>query len=229
VDNEIEVLLETGCYADFTYPSAPHHTQPPKINSIYYASDLPGKACSHHRGVDAGFGKVPESSLLLIQGPLVLNWGRRKWGLLPGMENACLQGSQPPTMGRMDNWLRARVQVPSRPDWFFVKLHAHGAQEDTRAILLGEAMVRFHEDLARKARANPRFHFHYVTAREMFNLVKAAEAGWRGSVADALDYELVWNPICGLTSRSHGSSEALQERDLRLEAKIAASAGDVGL
>jgi hypothetical protein len=25
----------------------------------------------------------------------------------------------------------------------------------------------------------------------MYNLVKAAEAGWRGSVADALDYELL--------------------------------------
>ena len=27
----------------------------------------------------------------------------------------------------------------------------------------------------------------------MYNLVKAAEEGWQGSVADALDYHLVWN------------------------------------
>jgi hypothetical protein len=229
VNNEIEVLRQTGCYADFTYPSAPHHTQPPKINSIYYACDRPGKTCSHHRGIDAGVGPVPESRLLLIQGPLVLNWGRHKWGLLPGTENACLQGSQPPTLKRLDNWLRARIQVPSRPDWFFVKLHAHGAEEDASAVLLGDAMVRLHQELARKARDHPHFHFHYVTAREMFNLVKAAEAGWRGSVAEALDYELVWNSTCGLAESRQGSSETLQEIDAGLEAKIAARTGNVGL
>jgi hypothetical protein len=27
----------------------------------------------------------------------------------------------------------------------------------------------------------------------MYNLAKAAEAGWLGSVAGALDYELLWN------------------------------------
>jgi hypothetical protein len=32
-----------------------------------------------------------------------------------------------------------------------------------------------------------------VTAREMFNLVKAAEAGWIGSVVDVLDYRYLWN------------------------------------
>jgi hypothetical protein len=89
--------------------------------------------------------------------------------------------------------MRARVQVPSRPDWFFVKLHAHGAQEESQAVLLGDAMVRFHEGLAELAGRDARFHFHYVTSREMANLVGAAEAGWRGSVADARDYRLVWN------------------------------------
>ena len=53
--------------------------------------------------------------------------------------------------------------------------------------LLGEPMVRFHQDLARLARDDPHFHFHYVTARETYNLGKAAEAGWQGSVAAALD------------------------------------------
>jgi len=89
--------------------------------------------------------------------------------------------------------LRARVQVPARPDWFFVKLHAHGAEEKTHATLLGEPMVRFHEDLAQVARDNPHFHFHYVTAREVYNLIKAAEAGFGGAVYEALDYALVAN------------------------------------
>src|SRR5262249_21783598 len=93
-------------------------------------------------------------------------------------------------------WLRARVQVPQRPDWFFVKLHAHGAIEASHEALLGAPMVRFHEDLARLAREEPRFHYHYVTAREMYNLARAAEAGWRGPVAGALDFELVSGTCC---------------------------------
>ena len=190
VNNELALLRETGCYADFTLPSAPHPTQTKKINSIYYAVDKAGQPRSHDTGIDVGSAPAPEGSLLLIQGPLVLDWSRRKFGLLPRLENACIQGSQPARIERLERWLQARVQVPSRPDWFFVKLHTHGGAEENHNVLLGEPMVRFHEDLARYAQHHPHFHFHYVTAREMYNLVKAAEASWKGSVAEALDFEL---------------------------------------
>ena len=83
--------------------------------------------------------------------------------------------------------------VRTRPDWVFVKLHTHGAKEANADVLLGEPMARLHEELARRAAADPQFHFHYVTAREMYNLARAAEAGWAGSVADARDFELVWD------------------------------------
>jgi hypothetical protein len=193
VNNELDILRETGCYADFTMPSAPHRTQTRKINSIYYARNRPGRPWSHDTGIDAGTGPAPADSLLLIQGPLVFDWARAKWGVVPRLENGCIQGSHPARIERLASWLRARVQVPTRPDWFFVKLHAHGATENAHEALLGEPMVRFHEELARRAREDPHFHYHYVTAREMYNLVKAAEAGWKGSVAEALDYELLWN------------------------------------
>jgi hypothetical protein len=193
VNNELDVLRQTGCYADFTLPSAPDPTQTRQINSIYYAIDDPNKPKSHDTGTAAGTGPVPANALLLIQGPLLFNWRSRKWGLVPRMENAYLQANQPPTPARLDLWLKARVQVPTRPDWFFVKLHTHGAIEEDRKMLLGEPMVRFHQTLASRAAADPNFRFHYVTAREMYNLVKAAEAGWTGTVAEARDFELVWN------------------------------------
>lgn len=199
VNNELTVLRETGCYADFTLPSAPSPTQTSTINSIYYASDRPDRPRSHDRGVQVGRTAQPDGSLMLIQGPLVLDWGRRKWGLVPRIENACIQRGQAPTGRRLDLWLRARVQVPSRPDWYFVKLHTHGAPEWNADVLLGEQGVRFHEELARRAAADPNFQYHYVTAREMYNLARAAEAGYQGTVRGALDYELVWN---GATPRS---------------------------
>jgi hypothetical protein len=193
VNNELEILQETGCFADFTFPSAPSPTQPPTINSIYYAWDHPGRPRSADHGLAIGSAPMPEKSLLLIQGPLLLDWKCRKWGMAPRLENGCLQTSQPPSMERLDAWLRARVQVPGRPDWFFVKLHAHGAPENAHDVLLGEPMIRFHEGLAQRTRANPRFHYHYVTAREMYNLAKAAEAGYQGPVAGARDYLFVSN------------------------------------
>jgi hypothetical protein len=192
VNNELDVLRETGCYADFTLPSAPSPTQTRKINSIYYAKDDPARPKSHDWGVDAGAGPRPADSLMLIQGPLLLNWRSRRFGIVPRIENACLQSSQPPTMARLNLWLRARVQVPQRPDWYFVKLHTHGALERNQAVLLGAPMVQFHADLAARASRDKNFHYHYVTAREMYNLAAAAEAGWQGSVEAARDFALIW-------------------------------------
>src|SRR5947209_3780951 len=94
VDNELDILRETGCYADFTYPSAPHVTQPPIINALYYAWDRPGRPRSHETGRRVGSGPQPPGAVLMVQGPLVLDWRQRKAGLLPGTENGCLRGSQ---------------------------------------------------------------------------------------------------------------------------------------
>jgi len=58
--------------------------------------------------------------------------------------------------------------------------------------LLGEPAVRFHEGLARLAAENSNFRFHYVTAREMYNLVLAAEAGWKGPVDAVRNFRLTW-------------------------------------
>ncbi|MFO0877263.1 MAG: hypothetical protein U0840_07795 [Gemmataceae bacterium] len=201
VNNELDVLRETGCYADLTMPSAPSPTQPPKLNCIYYAVDRKDRPRSHDEGVDVGQGPKPPESLMLIQGPLLFDWHRRKWGVFPRLENGCLQKSQPPSIDRLPLWLRARVQVPARKDWFFVKLYCHGTIEEDHNALLGDPMVQFHADLAQEAARNPRFHYHYVTAREMYNLVRAAEAGWTGTVADALDYELLPGPAIRAAAR----------------------------
>jgi hypothetical protein len=197
VDNELDVLRATGCYADFTFPSAPERTQPRMINRIYYAPCGTGRRCPHESGVPLGTGPASPERLMLIPGPLTLDWRRRKWGMMPRIENACIQDSQPARINRLRLWLKARVQVPARPDWFFVKLHAHGAPEWNQAVVLGEPMRQFHRDLAEFATRNTWFTYHYVTAREMYNLARAAEAGWAGDVSGARDYELTWDGTTG--------------------------------
>ena len=117
----------------------------------------------------------------MIQGPTALDWSRRRYGILPGIDNADLQAHFPPTVGRLDLWLRAGVCVAGRPDWRFVKLHTHRAPEHSAAMLLGEPMRRFHEGLARISREDSDFRYYYVTAREMADLVHQAERARNGA------------------------------------------------
>jgi len=178
VNDEITILRETGCYADFTMPAAPDPCQTRIVNSIYYAIDDPDRPKSHDSGIAAATGRTPPADgLLMIQGPLVADWSSRKWGLVPRIENGDLIAGRPPTLGRFKLWCGAAVSVAGRSDWVFVKLHTHGAQEKNAEMLLGESMRRFHEDLARFATAHPQLRYYYVTAREMRSLIRQVEAG----------------------------------------------------
>jgi hypothetical protein len=178
VNNELSILVETGCYADLTMPSAPDSCQTHTINSIYYATDDPLRPKSHDYGVAACVGGPrPKNSLLMIQGPLTLDWSSRKWGVLPRLENGDLTANRPPTLQRLTNWIKAGVKVLGREDWSFVKVHTHGAQEANAGMLLGQPMCEFHVALEKFALKHPTFRYYYVTAHELASLIHAAENG----------------------------------------------------
>jgi hypothetical protein len=178
VDHEIPILLKTGCYADFTMPSAPSDTQTRTINSIYYATDVPGRCKSHDTGIRARVGaSSPENSLLMVQGPLLFDHSRRKFGVLPRVENGDLLGNHPPSLRRLQLWLQAGVMVQGQPNWRFIKLHTHGCKSGNIDMLLGERMRMFHQELAELHALQPNFRFHYVSAWEMAQLVHQAERG----------------------------------------------------
>lgn len=195
VNDELTVLQQTGCYADFTMPSAPDITQTSTINSIYYALDDPDASNSHNRGLPASVGK-DRSGLLLIQGPLSLDWRARKKGVLPAIENGELGYGRPPTVDRFQLWLQQRVQVQGMGDWAFIKLHTHGAPEKNAAVLLGAEMNTFLRSLSGVCEGLS-CCLHYVTARELYNIVKAAEAGEIGNPEDYRDYLLLSNSWAG--------------------------------
>ena len=176
VDHEIPVLLKTGCYADFTMPSVPSDTQTSTINSIYYANDIPEQRKSHDTGIRAEVGRpAPFDSLLMIQGPLTFDWSRRKFGLIPRIENGDLLANHPPAIQRLKLWMNAGITVKGRPNWRFVKLHTHGCKSGNIDMLLGPKAQKFHQDLAALHRTNPHFRYHYVSAWEMAQLVHQAE------------------------------------------------------
>lgn len=187
VNNELTVLAETGCYADFTMPSAPSPTQTRIINSIYYATDN-GHPKPHNTGKPASVAtnspyqlSTINHQLLLIQGPLGLNWQRRKFGLLPRIENGEITGTNPPRADRMKIWTRLGIHVQGRPDWIFIKLHTHGGNPRDMAALLGDPMRRFWEHALANYNDGKKFRLHFVTAREMVNIIHAAEEGHSGN------------------------------------------------
>ncbi|GGD55745.1 hypothetical protein [Pseudoxanthomonas indica] len=190
INNELILLRELGCYADFTMPSAPSDTQTKTINSIYYASDDPRAPKSHDDGTPVRVGGHASGDLMLIQGPLGLNWRKRKFGVIPSIENADVRGGQPPSPGRVDDWVRTGVHVEGRPEWVFVKIHTHGTQEADMDTLLGAPTDAMHSYLEKAYNDGKRHVLHYVSAREAYNIAKAAEAGLEGNPHDYRDYVL---------------------------------------
>ena len=77
VDSEMQILAETGCYADMTLPTAYWHpAQTEKINSVYECALPLDQAAPHRKGRDLVAGRVPETFPLIVQGPLVTDLRR---------------------------------------------------------------------------------------------------------------------------------------------------------
>ena len=49
---------------------------------------------------------------------------------------------------RVDQWVRANIHVPGRPEWVFIKVHTHGAIERTAGSLLGDGGHALHTAFA---------------------------------------------------------------------------------
>jgi len=135
---------------------------------------------SNREKYDRGAGRV-----MMIPGPLGLNWKSRKYGVLPRLENGEISGANPAGGERLRLWSRIGVHVKGRPDWVVVKLHTHGAVPCNRKVLTGADMISFHRELARMCSQSRRdaggeWVLHYVSARELYNILKAAEIGLTG-------------------------------------------------
>jgi hypothetical protein len=188
VDDEMQILANTGCYADFTLP-APSSAQVRKINAIYECSLPLNHRAPHRRGRDLRCGHPPSTFPLIIQGPLQIHFGRREKGWpFPGIENSELSGSNPPTMRRLRLWRAAAISVRECPNWLFIKLHCHGMDPRDDAAMLGAPMQNFLRDLTRGGPDRGGYLVHFVTAREMVNIALAACDGRSGNPSQYRDY-----------------------------------------
>lgn len=188
VNNEIELLKQAGCYADFTFPALHTCAQPGTVNSIYYAGLSPG-IDGYSKGRRAEVGKRADADeFMVFTGPLLINFDDWRFKWHPLIENGEIGKSlthADPT--RIDAWVRAGIHVKGRPEWIFVKVFCHGGQ-DCQAVL-GDTTDRMFSYLEEKYNDGTRYRLHYVTAREAYNIVKAAECGKSGDPGRYRDFE----------------------------------------
>jgi hypothetical protein len=190
VDDELPLLWDTGCYADFTFPAAPDESQPNIVNSIYWPVGNIANRRAYERGEPARVGARRHDRILIVEGPLTL--ARRRLGVR--IENGDVHGSDPPTAARVRAWVRQGIHVAGRPEWTFVKIHTHGAPEKNAHTLLGDGFLALHAALQRY-NDGTRWRLHYVTARELYNVACAAMDGRDGDPARYRDYALPPPPV----------------------------------
>jgi hypothetical protein len=187
VDSEMKILAETGCYADLTLPAGiAHPAQTAKLNSVYECALPLDQAAPHRKGIDLASGCAPKTLPLIVQGPTLTDVKRLKSARLV-IESGAIAGSKSMTLERLALWKRAQIGVQGRPDWIFIKLHCHGMDPTQKDVVAGEPFVRFLEQLVGGA-ADRKETLHFVTAREMANMLLAACDGRDGNPGDYRDY-----------------------------------------
>jgi hypothetical protein len=188
VDSELEILSKTGCYADLTLPAGvSHRAQIGKINSLYECTRSLSEPQAHRVGKDLAVGQTPVTLPLLIQGPLLPDIRLTHAAKQFDIENGALTRNKPPSLRRLGLWKRASIHVHGRPDWLFIKLHCHAMDPVQCDALLGEQMKHFLSELVQNSVARGET-IHFVTAREMVNIILAACEGKEGNPGDYRDY-----------------------------------------
>ena len=212
VDDEMQILSETGCYADFTLPSAPSSAQVSKINALYECGAPLDEPVPHRRGRDLQCGRPPKIFPLIIQGPLMLNLGRRKHGWpFPGVENGEMTSANPPTTERLRLWQEAAITVHGCPEWVFIKLHCHGMDPRDEQVMLGSPIQQFLRELVGRSQRQDKYLVHFVTAREMVNIALAACDGRSGNPGQYRDYRFQLIRSCPVKSVTAGASYETQK------------------
>jgi hypothetical protein len=191
VDDEMGILAETGCYMDLTLPAAPGQAQVAMINTIYQCGRPLHERAPHRVGHPLRVGGPGVRLPVILTGPLVFDWSRRKHGFpKPRIEDGALTSTSPLSEARLNLWRNARVTVSGRADWVFLKLYCHGFFPGDQEATLGYPILKFWSDMIENAERSGRFQIHFVTAREAFNIAMAAVDGFGGNPSLYRDYRL---------------------------------------
>jgi hypothetical protein len=191
VDNELEILRDTGCYADFTLPSAPDISQVPVVNQIYQ-SGLPLSTCAPHKKAQPLTNNCSlTSSPVIFTGPLMIGWRLKQHRFpFPYIEDGALSASQGLSKLRFSLWANADISITQRPDWIFIKLYCHGFFDQDMPYCIGGTAEHFFSKLIDESNRTGKFTVHFAVAREAYNILAAALDGHSGNPHHYRDYLL---------------------------------------
>jgi hypothetical protein len=160
------------------------------INKMYYCKSDSGRPKSYNRGREVRVQGEPWGDMLMVSGILGLRWRSRTHSVRPSIEASNVGNTDYPSPARIDYWVRNAVTITGRPEWLFVKIHTHSAREEAWSSVWGQKAEEMHTYLRRKYNDGKEYVLHYVSAREMYNIVKAAEAGETGDPGKYRDYTI---------------------------------------
>ena len=203
VNQELRLLRELNCYADFTFKSPMPMTPEKTVDSIFYARD--DEFWASYQNLNNVFlvevNQPMQGDLMIIESSNAPN----NVGVHRNDYNA------PATLARMDEWVGHNVHVVGQNNWVFVKVYTHGCLEDLTYqpawdAFFGPPMDQFYTDIETKYNDGINWKLHYVSAREMYNIVKAAEAGMTGDPGQYRDFVI----------KPYGNMKILSQNKYRL-------------
>lgn len=169
LNNEITLLRDMGCYADYTMPSGTDSdAQSRTLNTIMWATDDPLRPKSYDTGMHVRPGRPGHGDLLMIPGPMGFRFGER---LAPRVEAGELAHQDLATPYRVSRWLELAPRIG--PD-IFLKLHAHGANDLNLRAMLAPGGLDLLFDLLAAECARRGYEWYSVSAWEMRQAVDAA-------------------------------------------------------
>jgi hypothetical protein len=150
------------------------------VNSIYAVRD-DAEPKSYDKTLPLTALSDGSADLMIFQGPLIFSKSLNVRHLFLDLDDGDIHANEHASPSRVDRWVRANVHVPKRPDWVFVKLFGHGIStpEEAEAIL-GEDFDEALTYLEHAYNDGTRYVLHYITAREAYNLARAAAEGATG-------------------------------------------------
>lgn len=172
LNNELTLLRDVGCYADFTLPAVPDAAQAGLVNAIYWAKDDRLRPRSHATGVPVVPGSLATGDLMIVTGPLGLNWhDRPAWK--PRIETGELSAVAPPSLDRARLWVGLSPRVGSH---VFIKLFAHGAPEKNSQALLLAGLDQVFADLGRVCEEK-KLRLRFVSTWRLWLAIEALREG----------------------------------------------------
>lgn len=164
LNNEITLLKQLGCYADFTMPCGPSAMQARLLNQIYWVVDDPAAPKSYDSGQIVKQGQPGSGDLLMIPGP---------WGLVYRdrtrltLEIGELAHYNPLSPKRVAAWFEVAPRVGSD---ILIKIFTHGTQESTSQHLLSHTLDNLFEWVSAEA-ARRDLELRYVSAHGLYRAV----------------------------------------------------------